>query len=145
MGTDDKPKQAPRRRWKITPWPYPGDSLEDKAKRIAISYRALLFDVTQARCHDPAGELHRLDHYWAEHGAYWPNPPGEFVDGTQEWFTASDLAQLIDKSPVDIYRWARRGNIHQRASPDGSPEYSLTSAIQYKHAQRQRRARKAST
>lgn len=134
-----KRERAPRRRWDIKPWPWPGDNREDKAKRIALSYRELVFDITQGRCDDPAGDLHRLDRHWAEYGHYWPNP-GMMPADTDEWLTAADLAHLIDKSPVDIYRWARRDKIHQRVSPDGSPEYSLPSARAYQQEQRDRRA-----
>jgi hypothetical protein len=137
------PAKAPRRRWKIKKWPWPGDSPEDKAKRIALSYRQLAFDTTQNRCDDPAGQLHRLDMHWAEYGHYWPNPGLIPVDDNEDWHTAADLAHLIGKSPVDIYRWARRGKILQRTSPDGSPEYSHTSAKAYQQQQRDRRARRA--
>lgn len=127
------------------PWPNPGDSLEDKAKRVAVSYRALIFDITQGRCYDPAGDLHRLDRHWAEYGIYWPNPPGQPLNDNalDEWMNAVDLAHLIHRSPVDIYRWSRRGNIKQRASADGSPEYSVASVVDYQRAQRQRRAARA--
>lgn len=142
MRTNNKP--APRRTHTPKPWPHPGDSREDKAKRVALSYRALLFDATQGRCDDPAGDLHRLDRYWAEHGVCWPNPPAQPLseDDLDEWMNAADLAHLIHRSPVDIYRWARRGNIVQRVSADGSPEYSVASVVGYQRAQRQRRIRK---
>ncbi len=131
-------RSAPRRRWSIKPWPWPGDSREDRARRIALSYRQLVLDIAQGRCNDPAGYLHRLDRHWAEHGEFWPCPgPLPVVD---DWLTAADLAHLIHRSPRDIYRWARRGAIRQRTSADGSPEYSLSSAIAYQQRQRQRRA-----
>jgi hypothetical protein len=136
---DKKPNKAPRRLWDVKTWPYPGDDREDKAKRIAHSYRQLVFDISQGRCDDPAGELHRLDRHWAQYGHYWACP-GLIPVEADEWLTAAELAHLIDKSPVDIYRWARRGKITQRVSPDGSPEYSLSSARLYQQQQRQRRA-----
>ncbi|MDP7729513.1 hypothetical protein [Mycobacterium sp. TY813] len=129
--------RAPRRRWKIKPWPWPGDTAEDKAKRIALSYRQLVFTITQGRCADPAGELHRLDQHWAEHGHYWPRPQPQPVDD-DDWLYAADLAHLIHKAPTDIYRWARRGHIDQRVSADGCSEYSLASARRYLDEQRNR-------
>lgn len=137
-------RQAPHRRWKTKEWPWPGDSPEEKAKRIALSYRQLVFDITQGRCNDPAGDLHRLDQQWAEYGHYWPRPgPTPIYEEGEDWFTAADLAHLLDKSPVDIYRWASRGKIQQRTSADGSPEYSLSSARQYQFEVRARRAASA--
>jgi hypothetical protein len=130
---------AARRRWTTKPWPYPGDSREDKAKRVALSYRQLLFDVTQGHVDDPAGALHRLDEHWAEHGIYWPRPRLDAID-PDEWLTAADLAHLVDRTPADIYRWARRGKIQQRTGPDGAPEYLLASALDYQRERRQRRA-----
>lgn len=133
-------QRAPRRRWNIKPWPWRGDTAEDRAKRIALSYRQLVFDISQGRCFDPAGELHRLDAKWAEHGQYWPCPGMVPIDENDDWYIAADLAHLIHKTPADIYRWARRGKILQRPSADGCPEYSLTSALNYQRETRQRRA-----
>ncbi len=134
-------KTAPRRRWTVQPWPWPGDSREDRAKRVAQSYRQLVFDITQGRIEDPAGELYRLDRQWAGYGIHWTTTPDEAIDelGLDDWQTAADLAHLIHHTPADIYRWARRGHITQRVSADGSPEYSLTSARQYLDARRERR------
>jgi hypothetical protein len=134
-------KAAPRRRWDVTPWPWPGDNREDKAKRVALSYRQLTFDITQGRIEDPAGDLHRLDRHWAQYGIHWPTTPDEAIDelGLDDWQTAANLAHLIHRTPADIYRWARRGQIQQRTSADGSPEYSLTSARRYLDQQRGRR------
>lgn len=137
MRTNHPP--SPKRRWDVLPWDHPGDSAEDKAKRIALSYRDLLFRITQGQVDDPAGELHRLDEHWAARGHYWPRPK-DLPEEIGDWHTAVDLAHLISKTPADIYRWARRGNITQRVSADGSPEYSLSSTVQYIHTQRQKRA-----
>lgn len=131
-------KQSPRRKWTIKPWPYPGDSREDKAKRVAVSYREVVQRIAQGEAINAAFELYLLDQQWASHGIYWPNPPDDLID-PDEWLTAADMAHLTDRTPADIYRWARRGNIQQRLSADGSPEYHVASAIAYQHKQRQRR------
>lgn len=130
--------KAPRRRWSVTPWPWPGDSREDRAKRVALSYRQLVFDITQGACHDPSGELYRLDEHWASLGVHWPRPNPIPVD-VDEWLSAADLAHLTDRAPADVYRWARRGCIQQRAGADGAPEYLLRSALEYQRQQRERR------
>lgn len=132
-------QRAPRRRWDVAKWPWIGDTPEDKAKRIALSYRQLVFDISQGAIDDPAGELHRLDEHWATYGHYWPRPGAVPVDA-DEWLCAADLAHLIHKAPTDIYRWAARGRIQQRTGPDGAPEYSLASAHDYLMQRRQKRA-----
>ncbi|RFZ41385.1 hypothetical protein DAVIS_02654 [Mycobacterium marinum] len=131
-------QQTPRRRWTVKPWPWPGDSREDKAKRVALSYRQLAFDIAQGRCDDPAGDLHRLDQRWSSYGVYWPVPNSIPVD-LEEWLSAAELAHYVDRTPADIYRWARRGAIEQRTSADGAPEYLLRSALEYQRCQRERR------
>lgn len=130
--------QAPRRRWTVKPWPWPGDSREDKAKRIALSYRQLAADIIARKIHDPATALASLDQRWAAHGHHWLNPPGELMDhtGLDEWQTAADLAHFLHRTPADIYRWARRGKIEQRVGADGSPEYSFPSAFEYQRNRR---------
>lgn len=139
-------KKSARRRWAVQPWPWPGDSREDKAKRIALSYRQLVEDIINGGIQAPATALARIDQRWATHGHYWPNPPDELIDDLafDDWHTAADLAHLLHCTPADIYRWARRGNIEQRVSADGCPEYSLASARRYLAAKRQRRTRSTS-
>lgn len=136
-------QRAPRRRWNVKPWPWKGDTAEDRAKRIALSYRQLVFDISQGRCFDPAGDLHRLDAQWAEYGQFWPCPGLVPVDEHDDWYTAADLAHLLSKAPTDIYRWARQGKIQQRTSAEGWPEYSLTSAKAYMQKRRTSNTRTA--
>lgn len=129
------------RRWVQGRWPWPGDSREDKARRVAISYRELLFEISQGRCADPAGNLHRLDTRWSELGIFWhlPSRPDLLTD-PDEWMRAPDLAHAIDRTRKDIYNWARRGHIQQRASADGEPEYLVGSVIEYHRTLRLRRS-----
>lgn len=120
------------------PWPWPGDSREDRAKRVALSYRSLIFDISQARIKDPAGALRRLDAQWAQLGIHWttPNP---YPLEPDDWLSAPDLAHAIDRTRKDIYNWARLGHIEQRCGPDGAPEYSVASVIAYLQKRRARR------
>ncbi|WP_458608439.1 hypothetical protein [Mycobacterium sp. C3-094] len=53
--------------------------------------------------------------------------------------SAPDLAHAIDRSRRDIYNWARLGHIEQRTGPDGAPEYSVQSVIDYQRKLVQRR------
>jgi hypothetical protein len=130
---------TPGRRWKVKPWPWPGDSREDKAKRVALAYRDLIFDITQGHCDDPAAELHRLNLKWAEHGIYWHLHRPELLIDPDEWMSAPDLAHALDRTRKDIYNWARLGHITQRAGPDGTPEYLVASVLEYHKKLRNRR------
>lgn len=125
----------------IKPWPFPGDGREDKAKVVALSYRQLAFDISQGQCDDAAGELYRLDQQWAGYGIRWhlPRRPEQEVLDLDEWMSAPDLAQAIDRTRKDIYNWARLGHIEQRTGPDGAPEYLVGSVIVYHKKLRQRR------
>lgn len=136
----EKPKRGTtkRTRVKIKPWPYPGDSREEKARRVAQSYRQLVIEIAQNRCDDPAGALYRLDHCWADLGIYWPVPSDVPLD-PDDWMSAPDLAHAINRDRRDIYNWARLGRIEQRAGADGTPEYSVESVFRYSSELRRRR------
>ncbi|MCG7592406.1 hypothetical protein [Mycobacterium sp. PSTR-4-N] len=129
------------RRHRVKPWPWPGDSREDRAKRVALSYRSLAFEASQGRIDDIAGELHRLDWRWSEYGVTWTTPSQRPLD-PEEWMTAADLAIVINRPRKDLYNWARLGHIEQRCGPDGAPEYSVASVIAYQRKLHQRRTRK---
>lgn len=112
------------------PWPWPGQSREDKAKQVALSYRGLLRSIAQGRCNDPAGDLHRLDEHWRALGVTWHTPAPISAD-PDDWMCAADIAQYVGRTPKDVYNWARRGHITQRTAADGSPEYLLRSVLDY--------------
>ena len=122
----------------VLPWPWPADSREDRAKRVARSYRQLIQDIAQHRCPDPAGDLHRLDQRWATYGIHWLLPRPDMLN-PDEWMSAPDLAHFIDRTRRDIYNWARLGHIDQRTGPDGAPEYSVASVIDYQRKLAHRR------
>lgn len=127
------------RRISIEPWPFPGESREERAKTVARSYRKLLFAITQGQCTDPAGELYRLDQRWLSHGVHWLQSTGlSPLDGV-EWMSAQEIAHALDRPRKDIYNWARLGHIEQRAAADGSPQYNVESVVDYHKKLRARR------
>ncbi|KIU18312.1 hypothetical protein [Mycolicibacterium llatzerense] len=142
MQPNRKPPQPPTR-WRKKPWPWPGDSREDKAKRVARSYRDLAERLTHGRVDNPGAELYLLDQYWAEYDVHWQHEERIDIleDRDDEWMPARDLAHAVDRDRKDIYNWARAGHIKQRAGADGTPEYHVGSVKAYVEKLRQRRSR----
>lgn len=134
-------RQPVTTRWRTKPWPWPGDSREDKAKRVAVSYRGLVQRITQGRCNDPTGDLHRLDQHWADLDIHWQLPRPDLLQDVDddEWWPAREIAHAIDRTRKDIYNWARLGHIEQRCGPDGAPEYNVASVVAYQQKLRDRR------
>jgi hypothetical protein len=123
----------------------PGESREDRAKRVAKSYRQLVVDLAQHRYLDPAHELARLDQRWAAEDVHWQIPGGaDLLSDPEEWLSAPDLAHALGRTRKDIYNWARRGQIEQRVGADGGPEYLIGSVIAYQARLFARRAQAAS-
>jgi hypothetical protein len=138
-----EPTRPTRPRATFLPWPWPEDTREGRAQRIAHSYRQLIQDIAQGRCTDPAGDLHRLDQKWANYGIMWHFPmlPDPLSDAA-EWMSAPDLSAALNRPRKDIYNWARLGHIEQRTGPDGAPEYLTSSVIDYQRKLTTRRRKR---
>lgn len=141
MTREEAPSQPPTR-WRTRPWPWPEDATrEDRAKRVAKTYRGLL--QTFAEGNDSAAvHLRRLDAHFDDLGVHWvqPNRPDLLADiDDDEWWSARDIAHAIDRDRKDIYNWARAGHIEQRAGADGTPEYLVSSVVTYRDSLRARR------
>lgn len=121
-------------------WPFPGDSREERAQRIANSYRALLVDITQGRCTDPAGAMHRLDMKWRKYGVFWHMPTVAPEPEPHDWVTTRDAAHYANRAEATIRTWAHRGHITTRVAPDGATQYLVRSLMDYAVQQRRRRA-----
>ncbi len=129
------------------PWPWPEDTPEDKAKRVARSYRGLVQSIAQGRCTDPAGDLHRLDQHWIELQQEWALPrvvPLDFDD----WMCAADIvvafSHLKTLTEGQIRNWAylkRKGGdgITEQPGADGRPTYNVGDVQAYLVRQRNRR------
>ena len=111
------------------PWPFPGHSREERAQHIARAYRELVFDITQGRCTDPAGDLHRLDMTWRRYGIHWHMPTIAPPLDPHEWVNARDAAHYADRAEATIRTWAHRGHIETRVGRDGSTQYLLGSLM----------------
>ncbi len=128
------------------PWPWPGDTYEDKAKRVGQSYRGLVQSIAQGRCDDPAGDLHRLDEHWKELGQAWIIPRYVEMD-YDEWLSAADIvvafAHLKTLTEGQIRNWAyhkRKGRdgIIEQPDHDGRPTYNVGDVMSFIVRQRRK-------
>ncbi|ANW63999.1 hypothetical protein BCA37_10695 [Mycobacterium sp. djl-10] len=107
---------------------------------MGLSYRGLVQTIAHGQCEDPSAALQRLDEHWADLDVHWHLPrPDLLTDADEEWMSARDLADAIDRTRKDIYNWARAGHIAQRAGPDGSPEYRVSDVVAYSSKLRKKR------
>jgi hypothetical protein len=117
-------------------WPWPRDSREDRAKRVALSYRHAL---QQLAAEDPAvaANLAAIDQRWADLGAGWVRPTPVPLDLT-EWLTAADMAELFHQAPKTVYAWGRRGRIRVSLRDDGTRRYNVGDVVEYQRIRRLR-------
>ncbi|QBP29752.1 hypothetical protein SEA_TYPHA_97 [Mycobacterium phage Typha] len=122
-------------------WRYPGDTAEDKAKRVALSYRRL------AEALDP-GAVAQLDRQWQDQGVYWTVPSDDPID-TDAWLTAGEmvthLKHLVALNEQQIrqmaYRKRKGGDgIVEDKGADGRPRYNVGDLLAYMMRQRNRRS-----
>lgn len=122
-------------------WPWPGDSREDRAKRIALSYRRALEAV--AREYPRAAEkLSDLDDHWCEVGQGWLRPTNAPLR-LEDWLTAIEIADLFNQAPKTIYDWGRRGRIRTITNNAGDRLYCVGDVVEYARNRRHCRARAA--
>lgn len=82
------------------PWPFPGDTALDRARRIAQSYRAELVAA------DPAA-AGVLDARALAYGETWIVPQLATVD-LDDLVTVDEAAELVGKTPAAIHKWITR-------------------------------------
>jgi hypothetical protein len=118
-------------------WPWPRDSREDRAKRVALSYRHLVETFARANADTAmAAALAELDDRWCELGAGWVRPTGAL--DLDAWLTGADMAELFHQEPMTVYAWGRRGNIRVQVV-DGIRRYNVGDVVAYQRRRRLRR------
>lgn len=129
-------------------WRWPGDSREEKVKRVALSYRALLADVVAGKVEEPEQALINLDRHWQSYGQLWVVPSSAPVDD-EAWLSAADLvihlAHLLPLTEQQVRQWAYRkrrnlgDGIDETVGVDGKPRYNVGDTLAYLTRQRTRR------
>ncbi len=128
-------------------WRWPGDSREEKVKRVALSYRSLLEDVIAGKIDNPEQALADRDRFWQDYGQLWVVSSPAPVD-TDAWLSATDLvihlAHLVTLNEQQVRQWAyrkRKGKdgIDEDMANDGKPRYNVGDVLTYLKRQRTRR------
>ncbi|EOM77284.1 DNA-binding protein [Rhodococcus rhodnii] len=114
------------------PWPFPGDSQLDIARRLALAYRAALAERDPAACR-------ALDAEAADFGQSWTVPQTMTVD-EDDLVTAGEAADLVGVTAATVYQWAHRGYIERRTGTDGRTRYRVGDVLDHLAATRRRRA-----
>lgn len=94
-----------------TCWPWPGDAPIARARRVAIAYRARLYEVDPGGC----GEL---DRQVRAAGEGWAVPRAVAYD-PDEWLTPAVAADLAGISVPALARLRRTGRISARYTGRG--------------------------
>lgn len=123
------------------PWPWPQDSREDRAKRVALSYRHLAEAAANGAIAvtNMAAALRKLDDQWTVLGAGWVQPIPEPLN-LDDWVTAPDMAGLFHVPARTIRDWGVRGNIRVRRD-HGATMYNVGDVVD--HGRRRRIKRSA--
>lgn len=121
-------------------WPWPRDSREDRAKRVALSYRHLVETIASGELSDDIAintALRTLDDRWCDLGAGWVRPTLAPLD-LDAWLTAAQMAKLFHQDPHTIYDWGRLGRL--RVSIQGGVRrYNVGDVVAYQQQRRLRR------
>ena len=113
----------------IPAWPWPSDSREDRARRVALSYRRLMELALDGQIDDPATAFDALDAKWQELGQHWVKPVEEPLN-LDDWLSPTRLAVLFSLDARVFRDWARRGQIRV-LDIDGQRRYNVGDVVAY--------------
>jgi hypothetical protein len=110
-------------------WPWAADTPLDRARRLALTYRAAL--ATSAP--DAAA---RIDAWARDHGQAWVDPI-DWLPGDDELLTLAEVAHLCAVQIRTVYTWHQRG-LRYTNTPDGA-RVRGADLIAFEQTRRQRR------
>jgi DNA-binding GntR family transcriptional regulator len=116
------------------PWPWPGDTDIDKARRVAHDYRRELARLDPDMCA-------RLDHAYHRLGQHWIAPARADLDLNAEHPPAR-LAEYLagEVTANQISQWGTRSRIPRHTDRDGYTVYRVRDVLDYLAEQRRARA-----
>lgn len=113
------------------------ETREDRNKRIALeaitlagrfaelTHRAQQGQVTLDR---PLNELEDFHRRWESREVHWTRG-GPLILDHDEWASAQDIAEQIDRTPELIRQWHSRGYISSMPDVDGKPLYNVGEVV----------------
>lgn len=113
-------------------WPWKGDSREDRAKRVALSYRNALATAAPGACAE-------LDRHWQSLDAGWVKPSDTPLR-LDDWLTANEMGELLSISPRGVYMLGYRDLIKVYERSDGQRVYRVGDVVEYHSERRKWRA-----
>lgn len=119
-------------------WPWPGDTREDRARRVALSYRRLMEMALQGQIEDLAKAFEALDSKWIELGQHWVKP-GDVPLDLDDWLAPADLVELFGVDAHDLRNWAQRGHIRSIRLSSRRSLYCVGDVVAYARKRRQQR------
>lgn len=120
-----------------TPWPFPGDTPLDRARRCSHTYRAELLKL--------APDLVRtIDDKLAALGEPWVAPQPIELDLDAE-HRLRDLSEHLGGIPTEnlLRQWRSRGYLPDRRDDGGHPVNTARDVLDYQAQQRKDRVRRA--
>ncbi|MFD6069395.1 MerR family transcriptional regulator [Amycolatopsis lurida] len=115
------------------PWPWPGDTPLDRARRIARTYREALMIAAPDTCVDLDARCRDLGQTWVV--------PKPLSFGPDDLLDAKEVADMCNVQPSTIRQWRRRG-LATQDTPDGL-RYRVADVLDYHAGRRRRRANMA--
>ena len=113
-------------------WPWPGDTLEDRARRVALSYRHILEQIRAGRLYDIGAAIDAVDARWTELGAGWIKPTRS--PATQgEWLTAREVAGRFHRSIQWPHVLSSRGHVESRMLGDRRV-FNMNDVVAYRNS-----------
>ncbi|MCP3801841.1 hypothetical protein NLX83_21480 [Allokutzneria sp. A3M-2-11 16] len=113
-------------------WPWPADTALDRARRLALGYRAALAEADPQRCA-------QLDTHAVNFGEAWVNHTPSTL-APDAMLSAVELAEALGVTPERIRKAASRGTI-DRFPTSAGPRYRAGDVLDWLAIQRRARHR----
>lgn len=118
-------------------WPWPGDSREEQARRIALSYREFARLALSGRYADPLSAMDDLDAKWIALGQSWVMPSQSPLR-LNDWLTADSMGELLSIPAKWVYNWGMRGHIRV-STLENRKVYNVGDVVEHERQRRMKR------
>jgi hypothetical protein len=114
------------------PWPWPGDTATDRARRVAGSYREGLLVADPVACDGLDQRMLRLGQHWVV--------PRRVVLDLEERVSVDVAADHVGRSAAAVYKWISTGKLTGHRGVDGRLRVRLGDVYDTQRLLRQTRA-----